>query len=974
LAHELPISKTFPTGTVTFLFTDIQGSTPLWEQEPEQMVRALQIHNDALRGTIQAHGGIVFKTVGDAFQAAFPTALEGLRAAIAGQRALQTASWNELGELKVRMGLHTGEAQLDPGGDEYAVSHTKNRIGRIHSVAHGGQILLSQETRDLVQRNLPEGVTLKDLGEHRLKGMQWLEHLFQACAPGLQEDFPALAATITHPNNLPLELTSFIGRQNEVSQVKDLLHAHRLVTLTGSGGVGKTRLSIQVAEDLLDTFPDGVWYIELAPVSDPEMVPQTVAAALGLHEDPNRSILEVLGSYLERRQLLLVLDNCEHLLTACARLADNLLRRSPALKLCASSREALGIAGEIAFHVPSLATPDPDQLPDLELFTTYEAVRLFAERARAAVPSFQVEARNMPAIAQICRRLDGIPLALELAAPRLKMLTTAQLASRLDNAFRLLTGGSRTALPRQQTLQATIDWSYQLLNPQERLLLQRLAVFAGGFSLEGVEQVCAGEDLDDWEIFDRLASLVDKSIVIAERGPNKEVRYHLLETVRQYARQRLFESGVSQAVHDRHLQYYLQLAETIEPQLKTSLALERLAVLSQEAANFRAALSWALESEETANIAAGLRLAAALLNFWHTQNFHTEGYGWLRKGLDRLPEAVDTLPIRARACFSIGHLILPLFRGREAQKWMEASLRIYQRLEDPKGIVTAQSMLGEILAWNGDYERSIALGEASVAECRGLDDPWSLAWVLCRLGTSLFLQYRDRGEHLQLRDSIAEQERILEESLSIFEQVGDQLQIGDHCILLGWMALSRGDLTQASMYFDRALVTAQAMKSSWTEANALHGLGTVAYGQGEYRQMKTLASQGLAIRREMGLIEADPGRFYNLGVAELHLGETHEAVQHFRECLKISTDHIVSMIGIARAMLQSNRPRVAARLLGAAKRFMTDLWIWQKEYEDAWKELQQQIDLEALAQAFEEGQELTLEEAVALALEVSSDA
>jgi class 3 adenylate cyclase len=355
-----------PAGTITLLFTDIQGSTPLWERAPEKMAQALQIHNATIRQAIEAHGGVVFKTIGDAFQAAFATAPQALKAAIDGQRALQSAPWNELGPLNVRMGLHTGEAEPDPGGDEYAVSHTKNRIGRIHSVACGGQILLSQETAELVRRTLPDGVTLKDMGEHRLKGMQWLEHLYQVCAPELPSSFPQLATAIIHPmHNLPIQLTSFIGREKEIAQVIDRLGKHRLVTLTGSGGTGKTRLSLKVAEELSGSYPDGIWFVELAPLADPGMVPQAVFSALGLQETPGRSLFDALLDFLRPKRLLLILDNCEHLVEASAGLAANLLHTCPDLTILASSREILGVEGEAPFRVPPLYMPDAGHIPAL---------------------------------------------------------------------------------------------------------------------------------------------------------------------------------------------------------------------------------------------------------------------------------------------------------------------------------------------------------------------------------------------------------------------------------------------------------------------------------------------------------------------------------------------------------------------------------------------------------------------------------
>ena len=956
-----------PTGTVTFLFTDIQGSTPLWEREPEKMAAALQIHNAALRQAIEANGGVVFKTVGDAFQAVFAIAPLALKAAIEGQRLLHSASWNELGPLHVRMGLHTGEAELDPGGDEYAVSHTKNRIGRIHSVAYGGQILLSQETADLVMRTLPEGVSLKDLGEHRLKGMQWLERLYQICATGLLAEFPPLRSESRPSHNLPLELTAFIGRQREIAQVQELLRAHRMVTLTGSGGVGKTRLSIQAAGGTLVEFPDGVWYVELASISDPDLLPQTVAVVLGLRDESTRPVMETLSAFLTSRELLLVLDNCEHLLEACARLADALLRKAPRLKILTSSREALGIAGEYAFRVPSLSAPDPRQMPSLEGLQEYEAVQLFVDRARCVLPTFELHERNAHAIAAICQRLDGIPLALELAAARLNILTPEQLASRLDHAFRLLTGGSRTALPRQQTLRAAIDWSYQLLSDQEQVLLRRLAVFAGGGTLEAIEAVCAGKGLEMEQILNLLSGLVNKSIVSAERKQKEETRYRLLETVRQYAREKLYESKESQVFHDRHLDYFLGLAEAIEPQLRTSVALERLQVLNLELDNMRAALSWSLDETGSQKIEAGLRLASALLNFWHTQSFHNEGYTWLNKGLSASPGVPANSSVRARACFSAGHLILPLGRQEETRQLLQKSLDIYRGNDDITGVVMAQSLLGENCAWSGAFDEARELGEASVAMCRTLNDPWLLAWSLCRYGTSLFYQ----GEHSLARP-------LLEESLAIFEQLGDQLQVGDHYINLGTIQHNRGDLSKANAYYQKALISTQAMQSNWNEANVLHCLGNVAYEQNEYQQMQAFLQQSVSLNRETGSPRLR-NSLSDLGVAEINLGQPRQAAQHFKECLQMSTDSngvAACLLGIARVALQTNQALPGARLLGAFKRLLeVDIHqFWpMKEYEYAWAEAKGQLDAPALEQAISEGQAMTLEQAVAFAMEVRNE-
>lgn len=508
-------SQSLPSGTVTFLFTDIEGSTPLWEKIPEEMAVAVEQHHVILRRAIEENHGHVTQIIGDSFQAAFRLTTDALNAAVTAQHTLQTAQWGAIGQIKVRMGIHTGHAELDKSGNApYQVSHTLNRTARIMSAGNGGQILLSQESADLIERELPEGISLKDLGEHHLKGMERSEHLYQVFVPGLVQDFPSLATAIQSPHNLPVQLTSFIGREKEIEAVCDLLRNHRLVTLHGSGGVGKTRLSQKVAEAVIDDYPDGVWLVELAPVTDPLLVAQTAATVLGLKPNGSQPIENFLIEYLKRKQALLLLDNCEHLIEACALLVDDLLHACPKLKVLATSREALEVAGEMPYRVPSLSLPKSGPQLNLSEIEQTEAVCLFIERVASSQASFHLTDRNARSVAQVCQRLDGIPLAIELAVARLNVLSIEQLATQLDNAFRLLTGGARTALPRQQTLRATIDWSYKLLSEDEKRLLRRLSVFTGSFDLAGVERVCCLEDRENIEALDWLASLVKKSILV----------------------------------------------------------------------------------------------------------------------------------------------------------------------------------------------------------------------------------------------------------------------------------------------------------------------------------------------------------------------------------------------------------------------------------------------------------------------------
>lgn len=795
-------------------------------------------------------------------------------------------------------------------------------------------------------------------------GLLRQEHLNKVASAVLPKDFSPPAVRIPPKHNLPIQLTSFVGREKEIETVCELLRQHRLVTLTGSGGVGKTRLSIQVGREMLAETPDGVWYVELAPLSDQDLVPQIVAAAFGLREDPKRPLVDVLNQFLGNRVLLLVLDNCEHLLEACARLAEALLKNAPQLKIFVSSREALGIAGEYAYRVPSLTIPDPRQLSKLIDLQDCEAVRLFTERSRAVLPSFEVDESNAPAIARICQRLDGIPLALELAAARLNLLSPEQLAGRLDSAFRLLTGGSRTALPRQQTLRATIDWSYELLSIQEQILLRRLAVFSGGSTLEAIEAVCNGEGLEAEQILDLLRGLVNKSMVNAERQQHEETRYRLLETVRQYAREKLYEAKESREFYDRHLNYYLELAESIEPQLRTALALVRLHTLEREADNLRSALSWALDDMGSLKTEVGLRLASALLNFWHTQSYQNEGCAWLKKGLSAEGGSSPDSRVRARACFAAGHLVLPLGRHAEARLWLEESLVIYKEMENTSGWVMAQSLMGENCAWVGDFDEAKELGEVSIATSRTLNDPWLLAWVLCRYGTSLAYQ----GETTLARP-------LLEESLGIFEELGDPLQVGDHLVMLGWITFDRGDIADAQEYNRKALTAARGMQSKWTEANVLAQLSDVNYIQGDYQQMRSNLIESVAMKREMGHphLWASLSR---LGTAEINLAQPRPALEHFKESLQIHLiPEPVLILGIARAALHLDQTHTAALLFGAAKR-MVEVGSFQmgpiekQESERGWTEARTQLGESVFQQAILEGESLSTEEAIAIALAI----
>jgi predicted ATPase/class 3 adenylate cyclase len=586
-----PGEAELPAGTVTFAVTDIEGSARLWETEPAAMARSLVLHNETLHAAFGHHGGVVFSTMGDEMAVAFSSAAGAVRASVEAQRALIAAPWpTGTGMLKVRMGLHTDEVALSDG--QYA-SAPLRRCARLMAAAHGGQILMSDATEALVRSQLPDGATVLDLGEHRLRDLAGRMHIFQLVHPDLPGAFPALRTLDALPGNLPLQVSSFIGRARELGQTAAALSEARVVTLIGVGGVGKTRLALQVAEQVLPRFGDGAWLCELAPIRDAAGVDGAVAAVFSVTARGSQSARDALVEFLRNKELLLVLDNCEHLLAGAAALAAVLERSCARLVILATSREGLGIEGERLVPVPPFAAPDADA--DLETITDAEAVRLFADRAAAVKPGFMVTAENATAVAGVVRRLDGVALAIELAAARVPAMTPAELARRLDRRFAVLAGGRRGAVQRHQTLRAAIDWSFELLTEREQRLLGRLAVFAGGCTLQAVETVCSGEGIDPGAVFELLASLVARSLVVAEEsGPQS--RYRLLETIREYGEERLDQAGETERWRARHAGYYAGFLRQVREHDRGQDGVFWAVRLSAEQDNLLAAWSWAVDT------------------------------------------------------------------------------------------------------------------------------------------------------------------------------------------------------------------------------------------------------------------------------------------------------------------------------------------------------------------------------------------
>jgi predicted ATPase/class 3 adenylate cyclase len=608
-----------PTGTVTFAFTDIEGSTARWERHPNEMERAVRRHDELMRSAFTSHGGHIFKTVGDAFCVAFWRPADAVAAMLGAQGALAAEDFTAVDGLRVRAAVHTGTAS-ERDGDYFGPA--VNRVARLLAIGHGGQVLVSGVTTDLVQGALPSQATLRDLGEHRLRDLARPEQVYQLLAPDLVADFPPLRSLDALPTNLPLQLKSFVGRETEVAAITALIAAYRLVTLVGSGGVGKTRTSLQVAANLLDGSVDGVWFIELAPLASGEYIPSTVAQPLGITLPAEGDPVENLARALRAKHALLVFDNCEHVVGAAARVISAILRECPKIRILASSRQGLGIEGEETYRMPSLDVPRVADGFDASQAIRSAAIALFVERALSADKTFSLTDENAATVADICRRLDGIPLAIELAASRVKILSPRQLRERLDERFRVLTGGSRDVLPRQQTLRALIDWSHDLLDERERVVFRRLGIFVNGFTLEGAVAVCGGENLDELDAIDVLASLVDKSLVLAE-PEGDSLRYRLLESTRVYALEKLSDAGERELLATRHLAHLRErFAETWARTECSGRTHELVEAFAAELEDVRFALDGALVRPD---IIAGGALLAEIGGSWSDLGLDAEG-------------------------------------------------------------------------------------------------------------------------------------------------------------------------------------------------------------------------------------------------------------------------------------------------------------------------------------------------------------
>lgn len=782
-----------PAAVTTFLFTDIEGSTRLWEQEPERMRAALAWHDSIARSAVEAHRGVLVKTTGDGVHAAFASPLDALGATLQLQLGLADSANDGGIAFRVRCGLHAGPGERR---DNDFFGPAVNRAARIMSAAHGGQVLLSQAVAAKLGERLPAGVALRDLGSVRLRDLASPERVYQVLHPQLRRDFPALRSLEATPNNLPQQASSFIGRERELAEAKQLLAKTRLLTLLGTGGLGKTRLSLQLAADVLDDYPDGVWFVELAPLADAALVPQAVASVLGVREAAGRPVLEALVQHVRDRRLMIVLDNCEHLVQACAELAKALLEAGAQLKLLASSREPLHVAGESAFPVPVLAVPGRSQAITADALAQYEAVRLFAERAHAVQPAFRVTDQNAPPIAEICRHLDGIPLAIELAAARVRALSVEHIAARLGDRFRLLAGGNRTALPRQQSLRALIDWSYDLLTEAERALLRRLSIFAGGWTLEAAEAVGAAGEVRAEDVLDLLAHLVDKSLVVLEAGGE---RYRLLETVRQYARERLEQVDEKKAARTRHLAYYLAFAEKARPLLAGPEQGAWFARFDPERSNFLAAHRWCERAPGGAEY--GYRLLHAVKPYWFMRGLLGLGYRLTVEALAR-SGAQERNAARCQGLSNAGQICSFMSRYGEARRYLEEALSIAREHADEDMVMRILQPLSMASLGEGDVAAARGYSEEAVALARKLGNRRELAGAI----NTLAQLHRVHGAP----DAAAP---LYEQVVALARELGDREIVAIGLLNLAMVAVGRGAAEHARSLLLEVLAIAEQINS-----------------------------------------------------------------------------------------------------------------------------------------------------------------
>jgi predicted ATPase/class 3 adenylate cyclase len=807
-----------PSGTVAFLYTDIEGSTPLWENNFKEMTEASGLHNRILREAIEAHGGVVYKIIGDAFQAAFAIPAQAVAAAVAAQQGLAAANWGSTGPLRVRMGIHAGEAIAEE--DDYATTHTLNRVARVMSAGHGGQILVSQAVAELARGALPTGVSLKDLGDFRMKGLSQPEHLYQVVTPDLPQDFPPLATQDYHPNNLPIQITAFVGRKKEVTQAKGDLAQSRLVTITGPGGVGKTRLALQVAGDVLDDYPGGVWYVELAHLQDPALIPQAVAKAIGMREQEGHPVLEVLAGYLEKKQILLLLDNCEHLIEGCAEFADWVLRSAGGVKVLATSRQNLALSGEQVFSLGGMDIPEWEYPENLKQFS---AVELFLQSAQRVQSRFDIQGDDLNLAARICRLVQGMPLAILLAAAWVDTLTLDEIATEISQSVDFLESEMRDLPERHRSMRAAFEYSWNLLSEEERQAFPRMSVFKGGFDSNAARAITGAS-------IRTLTTLIRKSLL---QRDSETGRYSVHEILRQLGEEHLASEGDERSIREAHSVYYLDRIAQFEPDLKGKDQLRALDSIEPDFENIRTAWTWAVQNGDTGKIEGALE---SLFLFTTFRSHFSEGYELFRQAQAQWPAGEEGASALA------GKLLVRYPESeQDSAAVYELGLEIARRAGEPSEIAYTLNQLGRYLAHSqSDYDRGMALMEESLRMYRENGDDFGAARVL----DDLAFGYGQTDQEKRISTA--------QESLALRRQSGDR--IGEANVLRNLSVASAwlGRYPDALRYVKAALVIARRMGDRNSIAWLLSILAEAYFYTGDFSASIEPMDEAYLISQEVG--------------------------------------------------------------------------------------------------------------------------
>jgi len=860
-----------PTGSVTFLFSDVKGSTKLAQLYLDKLPVMLKRHNEIMQESLESHGGLVFRIVGDAFCCAFEKAADAVRAAVAAQMMLNSEKWDEA-VISVRMGIHSGTAEWN--GRDYVGQLTLARAEKVMSTADGGQILISKDAYEKITASEFDEllssangeISFMDLGERRLKDLIQPVRIYQITAAGLRSEFPQLNTLDVRPNNLPVQISNFIGREQDIKFIRESLRKSSIVTITGTGGSGKTRLALQTGAELCDEFTAGVWLIELAQLNGADLIQQSILQTFNLKEQAGQNPEDILLAFLKDKEILLIFDTCEHVIDASAKLAEKLLRNCSKLKIISTSREALKIGGEVVHKLASLTTPVPEKENTLEAISQFEAVKLFIDRALTVDANFQVDNDNAPALAEICHRLDGIPLAIELAAARVRILTLQKINERLSDRFKLLTGGKRTVLPRQQTLRAMIDWSYDLLNDNEKLLFHRLSVFSGGWTIESAEEICSDEIIESYDVIDILTGLLEKSLVTTKEDSNV-IRFSMLESIRQYA---IEKAGNEEEINQRHLNYFKKLVDSTKMRFGNEDMLKWIRKLDAEMGNIRKAIQWGMEHDtESAH-----EITNFLTEYWQAKGFFREGYQTCKKLLE-LDENAEPIH-KANALHNISTMLYSLANLAESEKYADEALAIFREIDDRKGIVNCLNILGVVSNMNSERSEE-AFGHLNKALeiSRELNIKETLANTLYNLSYTS-----------KIKNEIEKLKEYRYESLSLYRELGHSNKVALILASLGILERNRKNSEKAREFTEESLSILREIGDKYLESINLINLGCINMDQNDTLNAIELFDESMSISEKHGYTANLIPALYYKGEALNKSGDYNNALVNFRRSVE----------------------------------------------------------------------------------------